>query len=109
MSYRSRLGSGAEFRTTQWSLVARAGGIPSSQAREAMDRLCRAYWFPIYAFIRRRGANPEVALDLTQSYFLRLLANDLLIAANPGNGRFRAFLKTDCTYFLADERDRDQA
>ena len=109
MSDRSRLGSEAEFPTTQWSLVARAGGIPSSQTREAMDRLCRAYWFPVYAFIRRRGSDPELALDLTQSYFLRLLGNDLLIAANPSKGRFRAFLKTDCTYFLADERDRAQA
>jgi DNA-directed RNA polymerase specialized sigma24 family protein len=74
-----------------------------------MELLCRAYWFPIYAFIRRRGVHPEIALDLTQTYFMRLLEKNLCVLANPEKGRFRAFLKTDCTYFLADERDRKQA
>jgi RNA polymerase sigma-70 factor (ECF subfamily) len=109
MSDRSRSESQASFPTTRWSLVARAGGVCSPEAREALELLCRAYWFPIYAFVRRHGADAEAARDLTQSYFARLLEKDLLLAANPRKGRFRSFLKTDCTYFLADQRDRDRA
>jgi RNA polymerase sigma factor (sigma-70 family) len=99
----------ASFPTTHWSLVARVGSASSPEARQALERLFRAYWFPIYAFIRRRGADPTIAQDLTQSYFLRLLEKDLVIAADPRKGRFRAFLKTDCTHFLSDHRDREQA
>jgi RNA polymerase sigma-70 factor (ECF subfamily) len=106
---RSRWESQASFPTTHWSLVERAGGVSSPDAREALELLCRAYWFPIYAFIRRRGADPEAARDLTQTYFTRLLEKDLLGAADPQKGRFRAFLKTDCSYFLADQRDREWA
>jgi RNA polymerase sigma-70 factor (ECF subfamily) len=101
--------SQTSFPTTHWSLVARAGGVSSPEAREALDVLCRAYWFPIYAFIRRHGADHEAARDLTQTYFTRLLEKDLLGAADPQKGRLRAFLKTDCTYFLADQRDREWA
>jgi RNA polymerase sigma-70 factor (ECF subfamily) len=99
----------ASFPTTHWSLVARAGSVSSPDAREALEVLCRAYWFPIYAFIRRYGADAEAARDLTQTYFTRLLEKDLLLAADPQKGRFRSFLKTDCTYFLADQRDRERA
>jgi RNA polymerase sigma-70 factor (ECF subfamily) len=106
---RSRSESRAPFPTTRWSLVARAGGASSPDAREALELLCRAYWFPIYAFIRRHGADAEAARDLTQTYFTRLLEKDLLVAADPRKGRFRSFLKTDCTYFLADQRDRERA
>jgi RNA polymerase sigma-70 factor (ECF subfamily) len=109
MSDRAESEAQAPFPTTHWSLVARAGGIPSPQARQALELLCESYWFPIYAFIRRRGADPEAARDLTQSYFTRLLEKNLVIAADPQKGRFRAFLKTDCTYFLADQRDRERA
>jgi RNA polymerase sigma-70 factor (ECF subfamily) len=109
MSDRSRSGSRAPFPTTHWSLVARAGGVSSPDARQAMETLCRAYWFPIYTFIRRHGTDAEAARDLTQTYFARLLEKDLLLAANRQKGRFRSFLKTDCTYFLADQRDRERA
>jgi RNA polymerase sigma-70 factor (ECF subfamily) len=109
MSDRSRPGSRAPFPTTHWSLVARAGGASSPVAREALEILCRAYWFPIYAFIRRHGADAETARDLTQAYFARLLEKDLLLAADRRKGRFRSFLKTDCSYFLADQRDRERA
>jgi RNA polymerase sigma-70 factor (ECF subfamily) len=109
MSDHSRAESPASFPTTRWSLVARAGGVSSPEAREALELLCRAYWFPIYAFVRRHGADAEAARDLTQTYFARLLEKDLLLVANPQKGRFRSFLKTDCTYFLADQRDRDRA
>jgi RNA polymerase sigma-70 factor (ECF subfamily) len=108
MSDGSRSESHASFPLTRWSLVWRAG-VPSPDAREALEVLCRAYWFPIYAFIRRHGADAETARDLAQSYFTRLLEKDLLLVANPEKGRFRSFLKTDCTYFLADQRDRERA
>jgi RNA polymerase sigma-70 factor (ECF subfamily) len=109
MSDRSRSESHESFPATRWSLVARAGGVSSPDAREALELLCRAYWFPIYAFVRRHGADAEAALDLTQTYFTRLLEKDLLLVADPQKGRFRSFLKTDCTYFLADQRDRERA
>ena len=74
-----------------------------------MAELCGSYWYPIYALIRRRGHPAEEARDLTQDYFARLLENGTLVAADPARGRFRAYLKTDCGYFLADCRDRDRA
>jgi RNA polymerase sigma-70 factor (ECF subfamily) len=109
MSDPSRPEPQASFPTTRWSLVARAGGVSSPDGREALEVLCRAYWFPIYAFIRRHGADAEAARDLTQTYFTRLLEKDLLLVADPQKGRFRSFLKTDCTYFVADQRDRERA
>jgi RNA polymerase sigma-70 factor (ECF subfamily) len=108
MSDRSYPHPQASFPITRWSLVWRAG-VSSPDAREALEVLCRAYWFPIYAFIRRHGADAEAARDLTQTYFTRLLEKDILLVANPQKGRFRSFLKTDCTYFLADQRDRERA
>jgi RNA polymerase sigma-70 factor (ECF subfamily) len=109
MSDGSRRESQASFPTTRWSLVARAGAVSSPDARQALETLCRAYWFPIYAFIRRHGAEAEAARDLTQTYFTQLLEKDLLLVADPQKGRFRSFLKTDCTYLLADQRDRERA
>jgi DNA-directed RNA polymerase specialized sigma24 family protein len=109
MSKSTRPGSHSQFPTTRWSLVARAGGSSSPEARAALESLCHAYWFPIYAFIRRQSADPETARDLAQSYFTRLIEKDLLASADPKKGRFRSFLRTDCGYFLADQRDRDRA
>jgi RNA polymerase sigma-70 factor (ECF subfamily) len=109
MSESSHWKSPASFPSTHWSRVTQAADVRAPDAREALEFLCRAYWFPIYAFIRRHGADPEAARDLTQTYFSRLLEKDLLLAADPRKGRFRSFLKTDCTYFLADQRDRERA
>jgi DNA-directed RNA polymerase specialized sigma24 family protein len=109
MADRSCSESGSPFPTTRWSLVARAGSLSSPAAREALDSLCRAYWFPIYAFIRRQQPDPEEARDLAQAYFARLLEKGLLASVDPTKGRFRSFLRTDCGYFLADQRDRDRA
>ncbi len=78
-------------------------------AREALAELCAGYWFPLYAFIRRKGNDPERALDLTQGYFARLLERRPMAAADPARGRFRSFLMADCGHFLAHERERDQA
>ncbi len=99
----------APFPTTHWICVARAGAPASSKARAALAELCGAYWYPIYAFIRRKGHGPDRALDLTQDYFARLLEKGTVAAADPAKGRFRSFLLADCSFFLADCGDRDRA
>jgi RNA polymerase sigma-70 factor (ECF subfamily) len=99
----------ADFPTTRWSRITRAADPAGPEARAALAELCAAYWYPIYALIRRRGHNPDAALDLTQDYFARLLEKGTLAAANPDKGRFRAFLRTDCSFFLSDRGDRDRA
>jgi RNA polymerase sigma factor (sigma-70 family) len=102
-------GPSGRFATTHWSLIARARGAAAPEAREALASLCRAYWYPLYAFIRRRGASADEAQDLTQEFFARLLEKDFLAAVDPGKGRFRAFLLAACKHFLANERDRARA
>ncbi len=92
----------SSFPTTQWSLIAKAGAPASSQARAALEELCSDYWYPLYAFIRRKGNAPDRACDLTQDFFTRLLENDLLAAAEERKGRFRAFLQVACKNFLID-------
>jgi RNA polymerase sigma-70 factor (ECF subfamily) len=89
--------------------VLEAGGPASPQAREALADLCTSYWFPVYAFIRHRGHEPHQAQDLTQEFFVHLLDKGGLAAADPCRGRFRAYLRTACTHFLADQRDRERA
>ncbi len=99
----------AVFPTTQWASVSDASDPASPGAPEAQATLCRAYWYPIYSFIRSRGYPADDAADLTQEYFLRLLGGRLLRAADRAKGRFRSLLRTDCVFFLADQRDRRQA
>ena len=94
------------FPTTRWSLVVAAADPAAS---EALAGLCSAYWYPVYAFIRRNGHGPDDALDLTQDYFARLLEKCTVAAADPVRGRFRSFLLADCSFFLADRRDADRA
>jgi len=71
--------------------------------------LCRTYWYPLYAYVRRRGYGPEDAQDLTQEFFLRLLRKDYLAQVDPGKGKFRSFLLAAITHFLANEWDRTNA
>jgi len=97
------------FATTHWSLVLAASGQPSPQARNALADLCRAYWYPLYAFIRRSGHGAGAAEDLTQEFFARLLEKGWLGQADRAKGRFRSFLLTACKHFLANERHRAQA
>ena len=92
----------ASFPTTHWSLIIKAGTPASSQARAALEELCSAYWYPLYAFIRRKGNAPDRALDLTQDFFARLLEKDILTAVDQRKGRFRAFLQVACKNFLID-------
>jgi DNA-directed RNA polymerase specialized sigma24 family protein len=102
-------GTADRFPTTRWSRIAAAGDGDVPEAREALAALCAAYWYPLYAFIRRKGHGPDEALDLTQEYFARLLERGTFAAADPGKGRFRSFLLADCTHFLAHRRERDRA
>jgi RNA polymerase sigma-70 factor (ECF subfamily) len=97
------------FPTTQWSRVATAAGRDDGEAREALSMLCRAYWYPIYAFVRHRGFSPEQARDRTQDFFAYILERDLIARADPARGRFRAFLRTVCARHLAGDRDRENA
>lgn len=97
------------FATTHWSVVLAAGHQSSPASQDALERLCQTYWYPLYAFVRRRGYRPEDAQDLTQSFFARVLERDLLRRASPERGRFRSFLLTSLQNFLADEYDRSTA
>ncbi len=98
------------FPNTHWSLVVQAGSPKSPQARAALDQLCSAYWYPIYAFIRRKGNDPDRARDLTQEFFARLLEKkEMLASVDQGKGRFRSFLCVVCKHFLIDEIRRDKA
>jgi DNA-directed RNA polymerase specialized sigma24 family protein len=103
----STLREDSDFPSTRWSLVMGAGLRSDPEAPEALAKLCKAYWYPIYAFIRRKGNDPELALDLTQAYFARLLEKGVIAAADPSKGRFRSFLRTDCQHFLVDGHRRD--
>ena len=98
----------AEFRTTHWSLVIEAGRADSPVAREALERLCRIYWYPLYAFVRRRGYSPADAEDLTQGFFESLLRRGDLAGVAPSKGRFRTFLLAALGHYLANEWRRGQ-
>jgi RNA polymerase sigma factor (sigma-70 family) len=100
---------GTVFATTQWSVVLAARGEDSPQAAAALARLCRIYWYPLYAFIRRRGYSPHDAQDLTQEFFYRLLDKRYLHAVDYRKGRFRSFLLAALEHFLANEWRRSQA
>ncbi len=97
------------FATTHWSVVLRAGESESPGAEAALETLCRAYWYPLYAFVRRRGYSPPDAEDLIQGFFARLLEKNWLAAAVPEKGRFRSFLLGTLNHYLGDMRDRANA
>ena len=94
------------FATTHWSVVLAAGWHDSPQTAEALEKLCRTYWLPIYAYIRRKGHTPEDAQDLTQEFFARLLAKQGLEDVSPLKGKFRSFLLASVNHLLSDEWDR---
>src|SRR2546421_903627 len=88
-----------------------AHGAPTrgtAAARDALATLCSAYWYPIYAFIRRQGFVPQDAEDLTQEFFRRFLEKNSLMNVSPAAGKFRSFLLTCVKHFLANERERGQ-
>lgn len=97
------------FRTTHWSLVLRAAGTEDAASQEALERLCSAYWPPVYTCILRRGHPPEAAQDLTQGFFARLLEKEWLRSADATKGRFRTFLLTAISRYLANTQAHDRA
>lgn len=97
------------FATTRWSVILRAGEGDGSAARDALARLCRTYWYPLYAHVRRRGHASHDAEDLTQAFFARVLERRAVARADPARGRFRSFMLASLDHFLADERERARA
>lgn len=94
------------FATTHWSVVTTAGQDQSEKAHLALETLCRTYWFPVYAYVRRKGCSAEEAQDLTQEFFSQLIAKDHFRLADPNKGKFRGFLLATLDYFLAREWTR---
>jgi RNA polymerase sigma-70 factor (ECF subfamily) len=101
--------SPSQFATTHWSLVLAARDRAEPGADNALAALCSLYWYPLYAYVRRRGHGADDAHDLTQEFFARLLAKDFLAGVDRGKGTFRSFLLAACTHFLANERDSARA
>ena len=100
---------GDRFATTHWSMVVSAGGSRSPEASRALATLCEDYWFPLYAFVRRAGYTVDDAQDLTQEFFVRLLAQRFFAKADRQKGKFRSFLLAAMKHFLADQWDRKHA
>jgi len=96
------------FVATRWSVVLRAGRSDTTRARAALESLCQTYWYPLYAYVRRRGYPSEDAKDLTQAFFARLLVRQSLANADPDRGKFRSFILGAMNHFLADERAKLQ-
>ncbi len=100
---------GGRFPLTLWSVIAHAGSLSAPDNHEALSRFCEAYWYPLYAFVRRRGCSPHDAQDLIQGFFAHLVQNNGLAAVAPGRGKFRSFLLTCLKHFIENRRGHDQA
>ncbi len=99
-------GGARDFVSTHWSVVVLAGQEHSPQSAEALETLCRAYWYPLYSFTRRQGYSPHEAADLTQDFFSHLLLTHALTAVDREKGRFRSFLLASLKNLLANEWNR---
>lgn len=97
------------FETTRWSVVLAAGGSQSSAARDALEALCEAYWYPLYGYVRRHGYNADDAADAVQAFIMLLLERDDLQGLHHERGRFRAFLLASLRHFLSNRRVHDRA
>jgi RNA polymerase sigma factor (sigma-70 family) len=95
-----------QFHPTHWSVVLAARDTQSPESARALENLCRAYWFPLYAYVRRQGTEPHAAQDLTQGFFEHLLEHKALAAVQPEKGKFRSFLLASLNNFLNNERDK---
>jgi RNA polymerase sigma-70 factor (ECF subfamily) len=93
------------FSTTHWSTVLAAGDLRSARSENALEKLCQTYWYPLYAYVRRRGFSQPEAEDLTQEFFARFLAGDYVAKADPAKGRFRFYLLAALNHFLSDAWD----
>ena len=96
------------FATTHWSVVVQARNSQSPEATAALERLCQTYWYPLYVFVRRKGHSHEDASDLTQAFFAKFLEKRYLKSVDANLGRFRTFLLTSMSHFLANEWDKSQ-
>ena len=103
------IGRSDRFATTQWSVVLAAGGDQHEDAHRALSQLCETYWYPLYAYVRRRVPDIAEAQDLTQAFFAELLEKDYVAAATPERGRFRAFLITAFKHFLSKHWEKARA
>ena len=99
----------SRFPATRWTLVIAAADPQRKEARAALISLCENYWYPLFAYLRRRGYPADQAQDLTQEFFTRVLEGRHLDRADPEKGRFRSFLLTSLKFFVADEEDRQRA
>ncbi len=102
----SGVGGPRRFETTRWSVVRAAGDRASPDAEQALTTLCRTYWYPLYAYLRRRGHTREDAQDLTQAFFVKLLEEGTIRVADPRRGKFRSFLLAALKHFVANEERR---
>ena len=105
----SRPEHGEQFTTTHWTVVMAAADPDSPHARAALEKLCRAYWYPLYAYVRRDGHNPHKAEDLTQAFWERLLDKNFLAGVCREQGRFRSFLLTALKHFIVNDWRASQA
>lgn len=101
--------SNSSFATTRWSVVLAACRSSSPHYEEALSSLCHTYWFPLYAYLRRRGYDPNQAEDYIQSFFAQMLEKQYLREVEPSRGKFRSFLLVALRRFVSDQHDRDQA
>jgi len=99
----------AAFPTTRITLIHAAQGAPGAEAHAALSKLCGAYWYPVYAYVRRLGHSHEEAEDLTQGFFMRILDKHALRGFDCERGRFRSFLLGALKHFIANERDAARA
>jgi RNA polymerase sigma factor (sigma-70 family) len=97
------------FATTHWSVVLTAGRQDTTRSTVALEKLCQTYWFPLYAYVRRRGFSAHDAQDLTQGFFETLLKRRSLANADPNRGRFRSFILGAMNHFLTDECQKGRA
>ncbi|HUU16225.1 MAG TPA: hypothetical protein VMW72_03670 [Sedimentisphaerales bacterium] len=105
----SNLPGAGRFATTHWSVVMAAGRPKSASYQQALETLCKTYWFPLYAYLRRHGCDSHQAEDYTQAFFAALLAKHGLRLADPKRGKFRSFLLASLKHFLSNERARERA
>jgi RNA polymerase sigma factor (sigma-70 family) len=105
----SDTGKGGQFMTTRWSAVLLSAQSQAPGADHAREEFCRLYWYPLYAFIRRRGYNADDARDLTQGFFLFVFDHKALQRATPTKGKFRSFLLGSLKNYLSNEYQRENA
>lgn len=98
-----------QFHTTCWSVILAAHDGEPQEARDALAALCAAYWYPLYAFVRRKGHDPDHSQDLVQGFFTRLMEKGDLASVDRSKGKFRSFLMAACSHYLANERDKERA